>query len=527
MVFSSSARRRAIALVLSLGLAALSHATPCKTRLTAEAIQTVRTDGYFFPAPDATKELILRLAQRASGPEPENQIRKMERADFKVESSPLDPVALVKLHKKASDHWKARPSKTSSLLLPLLQTAGYRGFANLHLFPSAAGNWRRGGGCIAKGEVPINLKESLSPGDWEKLGGLSHFLSAAVPQRIELATNAHLRSLPWADLLTLDSTSRAVDALKSLVVRAYQNPIALSPTEMKLTQAAVLSAATRYYVPIDFWTSRATHPNMRRALSDFYANYAKMHFAADPDLNTRIIHALKRYTEVSRALGETHLIGYQEELFPINPATGSFFSETELELANGGGAGLFYETLRVTGRLRHLKSLGIEYGFFQNIEVTSMDLIAQFGAALTAMELDHAKIAAIVLDSLGTAGGGPFWFRESEHARWKKRLIESVGDWIPHTAHNPFHNSNSFFYLLDLKPPKKTDFESKTSALGNPMLVTKQNAGDLTWSNTTTFIHGRLGPDFQEFKKISDYGNLGRQVTTEWRASMEELAKKI
>lgn len=492
--------------------------------------QSVRTTGQFEPMAatrfeEVLKEIRVGRAQGGVVPIPRNSIRPIKIGALSNLCSPSQPEELESLHALARQELKAQPTETSNKLISLIRHLGFTEFSKLHVTTSGAGNWRRGGRLV-KAAVPLNMAETLPPAEWEKTSALMAFLAAEAGLRKELQSQAREAGLPWANLLNPDNIGPAKQALTQLITQAQHHPLALSPLEIKYASVA-LESATGAYTHFDIFTSGGTHLSVKNALDDIRANFRETQFVSDPVLNQYVHQSIEKYIKASAILGETHLIGFQEEVPPLDPSTlqplhhlvaDKNASDAELELLeepNGLGAGLGFEILDRIGRTDQLQARGVVYGMFSNIEVLSIDMLAQFGSFRKAAK----DIAVVVVPvSEGFTGGHPFEVLNSK-GEWVSRLIE--GNVVPaeFRAGNETFNTNTIFYTLGVKVRRRIDTEEKYSKNGTPILMGKVNAGLITESEdySVALLLGHTGSDYQNFKASRDYKKYGHAVVEQWR----------
>jgi|GEM_PF-4840979 len=386
-----------------------------------------------------------------------------------------------------------------------IASLGYDGFSPLHWFTSGAGNWRRGGGLV-KANLPLNLHQVVTPELWTEVVALSEFVSADHTHRRDIYGSAVANQPTYLKYLHVQDIEPAEKRMREIILEAKSSTVAINPLEAKLAQVAVLSAVTRRYIHFDVWSSRATHNEIQTALVDFKANYHYKVFVDDRELNSVIHDMIERYIAASELLNETHLFGYQVEIWPLHPdATNPqmLFDEA----ANGEGAGRAFTVMNATGRRAQLKARGVEHWMFQNIEVLSMDLLAQYGAFL---KLDKPVGVVVVPEKDGYTGGFPYI--EDIDDSSLVRLYEGIG--VPKELRSggpgDYFNTNTIFHSLDLNDVASLDFEpNKPGRRGGRVTLAKISLAHLTHTNLTGLIGDDIGNGYQNFKYLTDYAKDG------------------
>jgi hypothetical protein len=485
----------------------------------------VKWDGWFHPAAAEKLEFIRNLYAVTGGDtfsfDPK-KIRRATRKDIGVWAWSDDTAEgrnwRLQLHKQALTTWSSTAFSFQSLsVVPARLTAlGFDGFSSLYYLTSGAGNWRRGAKLV-KALVPLNLRECLGDSEWHELGELANFAVADMSQRQILRAVAEQQRMRYAHhLQSLDAGEMEI---RRIVTVARNNPNSINPLEAKLAQVAVLSALTRRYIHFDVWTSRSTHLDIRKALINFANNYRTKNFFTEPFLNEFVHQSIANYLSADTLLGETHLFGYQEEVWPLspNPMNPQYLMDED---SNGEGAGMAYGALQATGRLAQLKHRQVKHWMFQNIEVLSMDLLAQYGAFL---KLNLPIGVVQVPEKNGSTGGFPYMITDEFGNEWPI-LLEGVG--VPKELKKfvpgSYFNSNTFFNELDLRPVVGMDYESKLGRHGSQIALPKLSLGFSTHTNRTGFIGGELGWDYQDFKKLSDYERDGAPILELFRRALAD-----
>jgi hypothetical protein len=366
-----------------------------------------------------------------------------------------------------------------------------------------------------KAIVPLNWSEVLSSEESETAISLMEYLAADQVGREKIASNAKRKA--WFGLLNNYETAKS--ALENLMEKARQSPKALSPLLAKYALAAILSAQSHAYVHLDIFTSASTHSAIQSELGRIRRDYRSILFTESQEVNNFIHQAIEGYSAASSLLNETHLIGYQEEVPPFDKQTreplrvagdGGLGTDEMLEEANGLGAGVGFTTLEIIGRSAQLEARGVRWGNFSNVEVLTLDVPAQLGAYL---QLKKPVGLVVVETSDEFKGGAPY--EVDLPSGPAIRLIERTD------ADNEIFNSNSIYYPIGASVPVRVDKEEKLSRRGTPMLLLRVNAGVITESHETGLILGRVGPDYQNVKKPTDYTRYGPTSVRAWRQEME------
>jgi hypothetical protein len=493
---------------------------PADLQLPGE-FETARYAGMFIPVDADVQSSVLSAAFSTAGKNSlaTQDIRRVLESDVTVHCDLDSAEACQALRARALAEQGSTSTLVSEDLLKRIHPFGFTGFSSLYVNPSAAGNWRRGGRAV-KAVVPLNFSESLETGAWKEARWLMEYLAANDQERAALFSQAVSEQATW---IPKHGSARfeavAQGKLSRLIEAAQRNDKALSPLELKFAQIAVESARTGKYIHFDLWTSRSTHEAVRKAIKDFRANYAMNTFVLDPEVNAQIHECIRNYFGASDALHETHVLGYQEEISPIDSATQQYLIGEE---KNGIGAGMVWHVLNVTGRSAQLRARGVRHGLFQNIEVLSFDLWAQFGAYL-----ETGKEIGVVLVPLepGASGGAPYWV--SRNGIESMQLVEDVALPPGFKNGNFFFNTNTLFYPLGINSPTDIDFEKKPASDGRPMLVAKMSAGLVTANHSMGAIRGRNGFSYQDFKRAVDYEKKGHQTVHAFQKRLLESARAI
>jgi hypothetical protein len=474
-------------------------------------LDAVRWDGYF---PRASQQLIGSILDQYKqyGKNPPDfstrKLRKAQASDISKWACTYEGATKTpsEFRNRSVEAWGANQTPpAAALLAKKIATLGYDGFSPLHWFTSGAGNWRRGGGLV-KANLPLNLHEVLTPELWQEVVALSNFVSASHSQRRDIYGQAFRDRPSYLKYLHVQDIEPAEKRMREIILEAKSNTVAINPLEAKLAQVAVLSAVTRRYIHFDVWTSRATHQEIRAALIDFKANYHYKVFVDDRGLNSTIHDMIESYIAASELLNETHLFGYQVEVWPLHPDASNpqmLFDEA----ANGEGAGRAYTVINTTGRRDQLKARGVQHWMFQNIEVLSMDLLAQYGAFL---ELNKPVGVIVVPQKDDYTGGFPYV--EELDGSSLIRLYEGIG--VPEQLRvgNPgdYFNTNTIFLSLDLNDVNSLDFEpNKPGRRGGRVTLAKISMALLTHTNLTGLIGDDIGNGYQNFKYLTDYAKDG------------------
>lgn len=471
----------------------------------------IRWDGYFPPAsPQLIGSILDQYEQYGKNPPDfsKRKLRKARASDISEWACTYDGATETpkEFRARSVNAWNATqtPSAAASFA-SRIASLGYDGFSPLHWFTSGAGNWRRGGGLV-KANLPLNLHQVVTPALWEEVVALSNFVSADHAHRRDIYSLALENKPSYLKHLHVQDIEPAEKRMREIIMEAKSSTVAINPLEAKLAQVAVLSAVTRRYIHFDVWSSRATHQEIQAALIDFKANYHYKVFVDDKEINSIIHDMIERYIAASELLNETHLFGYQVEVWPLHPdATNPqmLFDEA----ANGEGAGRAYTVMNVTGRRAQLKARGVQHWMFQNIEVLSMDLLAQYGAFL---KLGKPVGVVVVPEKDGYTGGFPYI--EEIDGSSLVRLYEGIG--VPKELREgkpgDYFNTNTIFHSLDLNDVNSLDFEpNKPGRRGGRVTLAKISLALLTHTNLTGLIGDDIGNGYQNFKYLTDYAKDG------------------
>jgi hypothetical protein len=501
---------------------AVSPGQLCSSKLLEEALslppefERARHDGYFFPAADEVKERVLHAFTHHAAKLKPSQIRRVELNEIKTTISGLNEEAL----QRADTEFAATPLPGVAPLVELIKPFGFTGFSSVYYNPSAAGNWRRGGRLV-KLLFPFNAAQILSEEKWAMASALMEFLAADDKDRVALFQKAKAEKRSWVE--GIDHVGSVDDfqiALEQLIEEAQNNPDAFSPREFKFAQIALESVRTGKYIHFDLLTSRSTHDVVRGGIRKFKESFRDWNFSSDPQENAEIHDALNRYFLASEALRETHLVGYQEEVLPMSPKTKQYLTGEE---ANGIGAGTVWKTQTVTGRAQQLMARGVRYGVFQNVEVLSFDLRAEFAAYLATGK----AVGVVLVPALpGDKGGAAYWIRQAD-GNWEMQMVEECA--LPnddYASGNETFNANTIFYPLGSQGPDTIDFERRPSRTGEPMLVAKVSAASVTFVQPWGAILGERGTSYQALKKAPDYHAHGGNIVKGFQAVLSRLVQR-
>lgn len=371
-----------------------------------------------------------------------------------------------------------------------LRGTGYEGFATLHYFTSGAGLWSRGGGQV-KALIPLNLKELISAAEFRELERAGDVVAAKTPKDALRIAGAPVGQ----DAKQVIGAARAT--IERLTAKARASERAINVLDLKLVSVALLSKESGRYVPFDIWTSAQTHAAIRGYLADFRARFARRVFHPEPTRNAEIHAALTQYFAASAKLGETHLFGYQIGLPALDAATGNAVAGS---VTIGEGAGMAKAYLDESGRTRVLEGRGVRHWVFQNIEVIS-DIGLELGAYLAS----EVPVSVVVVPTKkGYSGGSPY--RVEHEGRASYRLLEGSAVPAPLADGNAFFNTNTIYQRIDLEPVANTGYELKDNG---QIVRLKMNAGDVTLSNETALVGGRIGREYENFKTYAEFGTNG------------------
>ncbi len=386
----------------------------------------------------------------------------------------------------------------------ILKGTPYGGFSRFHYFTSGAGLWSRGGGTV-KALLPLNLKELLTPAELGELTHAGDIVAAKGPEEIFKIAGI---SGPADPARAEGISQKAVETIRHLTNRAMKDPRAVNVLDVKFANVALLSQQTGSYIHFDVWTSEQTHPAINEHMARIKSDYMKMRFHSDPKENARIQKAIGKYVEASERLNETHLFGYQEGIYPLDPKTGR---SLENHAAIGEGAGMAKHYLDQSGRSAILADRGTRDWVFQNIEVTS-DLALEYGAY---RQSGRNAAAVLVPTAPGYAGGSPYIIRR-EDGSVSKQLIEGSAVSKELRDGNPYFNSNTIYQSTSLKPPQNVGYETKDNGR---IVRLKMNAGDITLTEPSAMIGGRAKEEYENFKTYAEYSDNGEATLQAMRRS--------
>lgn len=385
--------------------------------------------------------------------------------------------------------------------LNLYRTSARKNLKELYYFTSGAGLWSRGGGQV-KALIPYNIGDFLSASERTTLVELINIAKADSAQKVldlaQVPRDLHKTETEQAaDLVKIAKTH-----VEKIVSNVRKNPRALTVLDMKFVNVAVLSHQGKTFIPFDIWTSQQTHKPIFDYIQNLRQNYKQKVFHQNPNINSRIHQYLSEYFKKADEIGETHIFGYQEGFHGVDPMTGLPVPSTA---TIGEGAGMAKAYLDKSGRTDELKKMGKNYLLFDNIEVISeIDLV--LGAHLQS----HKAVSVLLVPQRdGYAGGNPFIFSKP----WGKNLELYEMSALPteFANGNEYFNSNTLIYSLQQKPVRILGFEAKTEN-GVKFMRVKNNAADITQTQPTAGIGGRIGIDYVNFKSISEFFENGEQL---------------
>jgi hypothetical protein len=362
--------------------------------------------------------------------------------------------------------------KSDPSSLQKLRSDGIERMGKLALVTSGAGLWTRGGG-VVKALVPYNIAEILS--------------SSEMKQLIEAGKD-------------VDKFSGII---RGLVDKGVYSPTALNPLDMKLVNAALLSQKSKSYVSLDVWTSEQTHGPISKYLDWFNENFMSKTFHSDPVVDNKIKSAIQDYILQSKALKETHLFGRQNGYHAIDVKNQKFLPDSP---HIGKGAGELLEVLKSTGRTDELKEMGKDTIAFENIEVQSEhDLL--MGAHVS----NKRPVSVVLVEQKeGYNGGNPFLVDKGD-GNWNIELHEASALNETYKTGNDYFNSNTLYMNIDLPHPSEHGFEERTLG-GIDIARPKLNAGDVTKMHPTAGIVGRIGIEYENFKRYDEFAINGARL---------------
>lgn len=480
-----------------------------------EPYERARHEGFFIPAAESVQRKVQEQAFGHHAAKLEkSKLRRVLLSEIKTTVSGLGEKEL----QHADKEFAAAPTPHGSALVELIQPFGFTGFSSVYYNPSAAGNWRRGGRLV-KLLFPFNSAQVLSEEKWALASALMEFLAADDQHRSSLFRQAKAGGLKWVEGVdSVESIAEFQNTLAQLISEAQAHPDAFSPLEFKFAQIALKSVGSGEYIHFDLLTSRSTHGIVREGIRNFKETFRMKNFSADPAENAEIHDALEKYFLASEALHETHVLGYQEEVFPMDPKSGKYLTNEE---ANGIGAGTVWSNQSVTGRTAQLMARGVRYGVFQNVEVLSFDLRAEFAAYLsTGKPVGVVLVPALPDDK----GGAAYWVQQADGS-WEMQLVEECALPDGFASGNETFNTNTIFYLLGSVGPEAIDFEKRPSLTGAPMLVAKVSAGSVTFVHKMGAILGARGTSYQDLKKAPHYRQHGGEIVKQFQAVLSRLVR--
>ncbi|MBI4403740.1 MAG: hypothetical protein HY537_06250 [Deltaproteobacteria bacterium] len=436
-------------------------------------LQQTKHEGY-FPPDDPVKLAQAQaryLGQRGGSSRwDKSRIRRVDKEDLFEDFSKWDESKLGKLRRQGVK--LLGTATTAHPNLGIFSGTSYNGFSPLYYETSGAGLWNRGGG-TTKAVLPLNLSETLGPdraSDLAKLGLIT----------------ASKESQPH-------DYERAANAIAGYLEQAKQHPRALNILDLKFANIALLSKEASAYIHFDVWTSEKTHKEIHSTIRWLMSHFSEKIFSPDHLLNEIIHEALRSYFLVSERLGETHVFGYQEGFYGLDPVSGKSLFNTD---RIGEGAGMARPYLDRSGRTAELKRRGVDCMVFQNLEVIT-DIALEFEA----FRRSEKPVAVVVVpEQPGYTGGHPYKYLESEDETLNVLLEDSAVPEELLLGHRYF-NSNTIYQSLDLAPPTNIGYEPKKNPL--PHIRLKMNAGDITHEYPSVWIGGRV---WYEFEQVKDFG---------------------
>ncbi len=417
------------------------------------------------------------------------QVARVTRQDLSIDFDGQSNVTLGLFRKKTEQHLK-----------------------DLYYFTSGAGLWSRGGGQV-KALIPYNIGNFLSPVQKKSLTAGIEVAKADSPQKVLELTKAERNYSKTAEEQAAELVLVAKANVEKIVNIARKKPRAITTLDMKFVNVAILSHRAQTFIPFDIWTSQQTHKPIFDYIQNFRNTYYQKIFHNDSRVNAKIHLYLADYFKKGKALGETHIFGYQIGFNGIDPMTGLPVISTT---AIGEGAGMAKSYLDKSGRTAELKNMGKKYLLFDNIEVISeIDLV--LGAHLKSQK---AVSVLLVPQKNGYAGGNPFVFNKP----WGKNLELYEMSALPEefANGNTYFNSNTMIYSLEQKPVRILGFELK-SENGVKFMRVKSNAADITQVQPTAGIGGRIGTDYVNFKSITEFFENGNQLIQTYQNIWSDL----
>lgn len=476
-----------------------------RVRVVETPLQQAATTGYFH---NARAKQVKKVSQRyradrerATGltSVPSGRVKRVKARDLSENLKAKNRKQRAKLRRAGLKGLRA-PGKTPAEL----RGTGYEGFARLHYFTSGAGLWSRGGGQV-KALIPLNLAELLSKNEFGRLEKAGKVVAAKTPEAARLAAGAPKVKSDGQ----IAAEARA--EIERLAGKARADRRAINVLDLKLANVALLSRESKSYVHMDIWTSSQTHGAIKEYLEDFKANYKNRIFHPNKRRNRDIIEALDQYFAASAKLGETHLFGYQVGLPALDAKTGK---PVEDSARIGEGAGMAKAYLDTSGRSRNLEARGVRHWVFQNIEVIS-DVGLEFGAYLAS----KTPVSVVVVPTKsGYSGGNPY--RVEQGGQVSYQLLEGSAVPASLAQGNAFFNTNTIYQRADLEPIKNIGYELKDNGR---IVRLKMNAGDVSLTNRTSLIGGRIGKEYENFKTYGEFGSNGaklvKAVRSNWSSS--------
>lgn len=482
---------------------------PRHTYLASQApheLALARSTGRFVPYPaDLAQVYLAAHAKRGLGAAPKS--RKIEASDLRLHLATASDGELRALRNLALAHLeKGTGQPVNALISNILTRRGYKtGKFGAHYFPSASGNWRRGGRA-QKILFPINIGMGLEETEVARLVDASSFLTLKEDRQME-ALQKKIGGRPTS--ADLEKYIRALEVeLQALVVQARKNPNVLSPNEIHPATVALISALTGRFFLFDWWTARSGHSAVQEGLAELRRGIGRRYHPED-DVNRLILAALRNYLETSEEIGEAMILGDQLEVHPIDPIKSLFRMDL---LPNGPGAGDFLAALDRSWRTQNLFNLGVDTTVFSNVEVTSLDPLADLGAFFSSGK----KVAVgIVQKRPEDAGGGPRWVTLSDGSE-VMQLIEGEDD-------GDFFNTNTILVSLRSREVAGFGFETRMER-GQPLDLVKVNAGNVTIQEPADFF---LQPrtSYQHLKSVKHYLVDGPGYVANWQAMAERVVR--
>lgn len=374
---------------------------------------------------------------------------------------------------------------------PRLKVFGYEGIAGLATLKGHGGLWDRGNPGMTdyerrnfqslKGLFPINVASFLSDRERDR------FKDA---EQVFKDNSASLSARQAASTYLFEVITH---------VRAKESgiPVIL----LDLLQKAVYSAASRRYIPLDFLTGRHTHSQIRAYIERLRKRLDELKFPRDAAVNKMFIASLKNYLAASDLLNETHLLGYQEGLFPAisSPQGGYDFNRNAVPASKG--AGTYIDVLRITGRANEYNAMGVRDRVFSNGEV-----LGPLHSELLAHRLSGRKVGIVVVKPQDDSQGAKVYHvRRPNGEGWPITLEPAFQP--EHLSGPGFaFNSNTVFTSVDIEESSNILGFEKPKPEGSRV---KEAVADIAQKHRAALLPGVFGVDYYDFKSYAHYLDYG------------------